>query len=262
VLARAPVLGDILGAEAAPTASHVALQEVDSRNLRGGKGINSTRGRDDLAEWEESAHGSASWCGAVTHPDGQATERAARPSDSSCSSALQRPTAGRIENCQIGVFLGYASRAGRAFLDRKLYLPQVWIDDVERRREVGVPETVVFATKPQVARTMLERARAAAVSAAWVAGDEVYGNDAGLRGWLDDENQPYVLAVSANHLLWQEGKRVRADDLVVTLPGDAWTILSAGPWHEETTGSGGTATVQCTYRGHSKTVQASFSVSG
>ncbi len=137
-------------------------------------------------------------------------------------------TAGRIENCQIGVFLGYASATGRALLDRELYLPQGWIDDAERRREAGIPNTVQFATKPQLARAMLERARAAEVPASWIAGDEVYGNDPGLRGWLEAEHRSYVLAVSANHPLWQDGTRVRSDVLVAALPVDAWATHSAG----------------------------------
>src|SRR5215469_15848845 len=103
-------------------------------------------------------------------------------------------TAGRRENCQIGVFLGYASAAGRTFLDRELYLPQEWADDAERRQEAGVPETIVFATKPALARQMLARAFAAAVPAAWVTGDELYGNDGALRRWLEGEGRPYVLA--------------------------------------------------------------------
>ena len=66
--------------------------------------------------------------------------------------------AGRIENCQVGVFLTYATSGGRVLLDRELYLPQVWADDGERRREAGVPEEVTFCTKPQLAQEMLERA--------------------------------------------------------------------------------------------------------
>lgn len=88
-------------------------------------------------------------------------------------------TAGRIENCQIGVFLAYASPHGHAFLDRDLYLPQSWVADAARREAAGVPPGVGFATKPQLARAMLDRAVAAAVPAGWVTGDEVYGNDGG-----------------------------------------------------------------------------------
>ena len=93
-------------------------------------------------------------------------------------------TAGRIENCQIGVFLTYASAQGRTLLDRELYLPRVWADDLEGRREAGVPEKVAFRTKPQLARRMLERALESGVPFGWVTGDEVYGNDRRLRLWL------------------------------------------------------------------------------
>src|SRR3712207_2104853 len=86
-------------------------------------------------------------------------------------------TAGRIENCQIGVFLAYASPHGRTLLDRELYLPQEWTTDAARRSEAGVPDTVTFATKPQLARQMLARAFQAGVPAAWVTGDSVYGGD-------------------------------------------------------------------------------------
>jgi len=84
-------------------------------------------------------------------------------------------TAGRIENCQIGVFLAYASPRGHAFVDRELYLPQEWADDQARRRDAGVPAEVAFQTKPQLARTMLERALAHELPARWVTADEVYG---------------------------------------------------------------------------------------
>ena len=91
-------------------------------------------------------------------------------------------TAGRIENCQVGVFLAYASPQGRAFLDRALYLPQEWAEDAARRDAAGVPAAVAFATKPQLAQAMLARAFTAGVPAAWVTGDEVYGGDRRLAG--------------------------------------------------------------------------------
>ena len=137
-------------------------------------------------------------------------------------------TAGRIENCQIGVFIGYASSQGRAFLDRELYLPQEWAHDSERRREAGVPEAVTFATKPQVAQRMLERAFASAVPAAWVTGDEIYGDDGTFRRWLADGDHPYVLAVSASHPVWHNGAQQRADQLIAAVPPQAWAALSAG----------------------------------
>ena len=94
-------------------------------------------------------------------------------------------TAGRIENCQIGVFLGYAGRHGYALIDRTLYLPQSWAGDEERRRTAWVPETVTFATKPKLGLTMLERALDAGVPCAWVAGDSVYGTDSAIRRELE-----------------------------------------------------------------------------
>ena len=137
-------------------------------------------------------------------------------------------TAGRIENCQIGGFVGYASAMGRAFLDRELYLPKEWALDDERRREAGVPEMVAFATKPQVAQRMLARAFAAAVPAAWVTGDEIYGDDGAFRRWLAEGDHPYVLAVSCSHPVWLAGTPERADRLIAALPPEAWAPLSAG----------------------------------
>jgi SRSO17 transposase len=137
-------------------------------------------------------------------------------------------TAGRIENCQVGVFVGYASHQGRAFLDRELYLPQEWVQDPARRGEAGVPPAVRFATKPELARQMLARAFAAGVPASWVSGDAIYGDDGAFRRWLVAENHPYVLAVSAHHPLWQSGTQERADHLIAALPPAAWAPLSAG----------------------------------
>ena len=111
-------------------------------------------------------------------------------------------TAGRIENCQVGVFLTYATSGGRVLLDRELYLPQVWADDGERRREAGVPEEVAFRTKPQLARMMLERAVESGIPFGWVTGDEVYGNSRNLRLWLEGAGIPHVLVIKSNEKLW------------------------------------------------------------
>ena len=105
-------------------------------------------------------------------------------------------TAGRIENCQIGVFLAYASRHGHALLDRELYLPKEWTDDRDRCREAGIPADRSFATKPQLAKQMLQRALTVKAPAAWVTGDSIYGDDRRLRMWLEAQPQAYVLAVS------------------------------------------------------------------
>lgn len=104
------------------------------------------------------------------------------------SAGVQRQysgTAGRIENCQIGVFLGYASRHGRALIDRALYLPQGWTSAPARRAAAGIPEAVAFAPKPQLGLAMLARALAAGVPFAWVAGDSVYGADSRIRRRLE-----------------------------------------------------------------------------
>lgn len=140
-------------------------------------------------------------------------------------------TAGRIENCQVGVFLAYASSHGRAFLDRELYVPQVWAQDAERRRGAGIPDAVTFGTKPQLARRMVERAFAAEVPSGWVTGDEVYGNDGAFRRWLEGQERAYVLAVARSHMVWSAGfVQRRVEALVGDLPAEAWhrIVIGAG----------------------------------
>lgn len=141
-------------------------------------------------------------------------------------------TAGRIENCQIGVLLSYASSSGRAFLDRELYLPREWAEDAERRVEAGVPDEISFQTKPQLARQMLERAVQAGVPAAWLTADEVYGGDRRLRLWLEAQQQPFVLAVKRTEPLWagtDRGPReLPATELGAAVAPDAWRRLNAG----------------------------------
>src|SRR5471030_587981 len=148
------------------------------------------------------------------------------------SAGVQRQysgTAGRIENSQIGVFLCYAGHGGSAFIDRELYLPQAWTDDRTRCEAAGIPESVEFATKPQIACSMLERALDAGVPCGWVTGDEVYGGDRQLRLWLESRAQPFVLAVAKNEPLWWEGPTsMRADKIAQALPARAWRRLSAG----------------------------------
>jgi len=141
-------------------------------------------------------------------------------------------TAGRIENCQIGVFLAYASPHGRAFLDRELYLPQQWVEDRERRREAGVPAGVEFVTKPQLARRMLARAREAGAVTPWVTGDEVYGSDAPLRQGLEAHPQAYVLAIRRNERVGLKGQgilwSVAVSEVIPNVAASAWQRLSAG----------------------------------
>src|ERR671928_974256 len=120
------------------------------------------------------------------------------------SAGVQRQysgTAGRIENCQVGVFLGYASRHGQALIDRALYLPKGWTGDAARRAAAGIPDAVGFATKPKLGLAMLDRALEAGVPFAWVAGDCVYGADHRLRRRLEARRRGYVLAVTAKQRL-------------------------------------------------------------
>ena len=141
-------------------------------------------------------------------------------------------TAGRVENCQIGVFLGYATPVGRTFLDRELYLPKAWAEDRPRRAEARVGEDVEFATKPELAMRMIGRAIDAEVPASWVTGDEVYGQHCGLRRMLEERQMPYVLAVPVNqHVIATVAGKVtelRADALAKKLPAQAWKKISAG----------------------------------
>ncbi len=143
------------------------------------------------------------------------------------SAGVQRQysgTAGRIENSQVGVFLGYASRHGRALIDRALYLPQDWTEDAARRAEARVPDAVVFTTKPKLGLAMLERARAAGVPFAWVAGDSVYGADHTIRRWAERHRRGYVLAVTTGQRLGFRPVTTWIEDL----PESAWQRLSAG----------------------------------
>jgi SRSO17 transposase len=142
-------------------------------------------------------------------------------------------TAGRIENCQIGVFLTYATRAGRTFLDRELYLPKAWTEDRDRCAMAGIRADVEFATKPELAMKMLERARGGGVPARWVTADEVYGQHFKLRAKAEDLGLSYVLAVAVNqHVIAAAGARAgqqfRADKLIDALPAQAWRTRSAG----------------------------------
>jgi SRSO17 transposase len=136
-------------------------------------------------------------------------------------------TAGRRENSQIGVFLLYGSSQGAAFLDRELYLPQEWTGDRVRCREAGISDEVGFVTKGELAQRMLARAFAAGVPAEWVVGDTVYGYDE-MRGWLEEQERNYVLAVPETHTVWIAGQSQPVGLVAALLPPDAWTVLSAG----------------------------------
>lgn len=143
------------------------------------------------------------------------------------SAGVQRQysgTAGRIENSQIGVFLCYAGRGGSAFIDRELYVPKAWTDDRARCEAAGIPGAVEFATKPQLARSMLERALDAGVPCGWVTGDEVC-SDRNLRLWLESRGQSFVLAIAKNEPLWWHGPDyVRADAQARSRPSRTWFV--------------------------------------
>lgn len=137
-------------------------------------------------------------------------------------------TAGRIENCQIGVFLSYASEKGHALIDREIYLPKEWAADEARRTMAKVPAPIQFATKPELARQMLERAFAAQVPCAWVTGDSIYGGDRRLRLWLEEHDRWFVLGIAKDEPLWCSFEQKRADEWVSIIPDDAWQRLSCG----------------------------------
>jgi SRSO17 transposase len=138
-------------------------------------------------------------------------------------------TSGKIDNCQLGVFLAYAAPAGHAFIDRALYLPQSWTQDQARCAAAGVPGQTPFATKSQLARELLERALDAGVPASWVTADAAYGGDPRLRGWLEQRGMAYVLAVRRTELLaGVDGERVAAKQLAARVPPERWLRISAG----------------------------------
>lgn len=146
-------------------------------------------------------------------------------------------TAGKTENCQVGVFLAYATDKGAAFIDRELYLPEEWAEDQERRRRAGVPEEVGFATKPRLARKMLQRALEAEVRAGWVVADSVYGDTRRLGVWLEEHEQAYVMAVSGKAHVWRGFYQPKVGEILDALregilpseeDDEGWKRLSAG----------------------------------
>ena len=139
-------------------------------------------------------------------------------------------TAGRIENSQVGVFLGYAGAGGHTLIDRRVYLPASWTDDRDRCQAAGVPDEIGFATRSQLAADMITAALDAGVPAGWAAADEAYGNSAAFRAHLRVHRLGYVLAVSRSHLVPLDGgkARVRADRVAAGLPDTAWQRRSAG----------------------------------
>lgn len=134
---------------------------------------------------------------------------------------------GKVENCQVGVFLGYVTPRGRALLDRALYLPKEWAADGKRRKRAGVPKKAAFATKVELAERLIARAVAAGVPAKWVTADAVYGT-ASVRDAAEGHGLGYVLAIKADHTAHRGWRATPARDVLAELsPGD-WRRVSSG----------------------------------
>ncbi|MEU1436479.1 IS701 family transposase [Streptomyces sp. NPDC005786] len=143
------------------------------------------------------------------------------------SAGVQRQysgTAGRTENCQIGVFAAYATTRGHALVDRELYLPKSWTEDPERCRAARIPQNRLFATKNELARTMVLRAQVGPLPVAWVAADAAYGQDSRFRRFLEDAGLSYVVAVPKS----QQVHGPRIEHLIGQAPDEAWQRLSCG----------------------------------
>ena len=205
-------------AEAAGASDPVGFQHLLGRARWDADGV-----RDDLRQYVVNTLG---------HPDGVLVlDETGFIKKGDKSVGVQRQysgTAGRVENCQVGVFLVYASSIGATFIDRELYLPKRWSEDRDRCRAAGIPETVAFATKLQLARQMLKRAIDAKVPAAWVTADALYGGDHHLRQFIQAQGRHYVLAVSKDQSFWIGKQAHRVDALVARQSYEDWQTLSAG----------------------------------
>jgi SRSO17 transposase len=137
-------------------------------------------------------------------------------------------TAGRIENCQIGVFLTYKSQKGHCPVDRRLYMPEKWMDDSERCNEAGVPETVNFQTKPKMALEMIQEATAAGLPYTWVTGACVYGAYRDIRLWLESNQKCYVMSISGKEYIWVGNRQISVRDILKDLPEEGWFTASCG----------------------------------
>ena len=137
-------------------------------------------------------------------------------------------TAGKIENCQIGVFLTYASSKGHSPIDRRLYIPKSWMEDKERLEGAGVPETVSFQTKPEMGLEMLQEATKAGVLYQWVTGDSAYGDYRDIRQWLEKNGKCYVMCVSGKEYIWEGIRQVSVASVLRDLPAEGWFEASCG----------------------------------
>jgi len=149
--------------------------------------------------------------------------------DKSCGVQRQYTgTAGKICNCQLGVFLTYASTKGHTPIDRRLYIPKDWLEDNKRRAEAGIPKELKFQTKPEMALEMVQEATAAGVPYRWVTGDCAYGDYRGIRLWLEKNEKCYVLCISAKETVWKEFQKVTVGSVLKSLPSEGWFEASCG----------------------------------
>jgi len=138
-------------------------------------------------------------------------------------------TTGHLENCQVGVFMSYISEKGHTLIDRRLYLPRSWAEDQSKRKKTAIPESIKFATKPQLAQQMLESAIIDGIRPTWFVADEVYGNDGSFWWWLEKSaKQPYVLTVNKKQPVGIGWQRYRAQDLLPQSDFHHWQRLSCG----------------------------------
>jgi SRSO17 transposase len=184
--------------------------------------------RDDLLGWTN---------GEVGHPDGVlVVDETSFPKQGTESVGVARQycgAVGKVANCQVGVFLGYASPLGHVGIDRALYLPEHWLADPERRAKAKIPAEVTFQTKPELAQGLVARALDAGLPVAWVTADEVYGNDPAFRHFLEERGQRYVLAVKRTTVVTATRSdgvlgQATVESLVGAVPPDGWNRLSCG----------------------------------
>jgi SRSO17 transposase len=205
-------------AEAAGDATPDGMQRLLNRAAWDADGV-----RDDVRSYVAGHLGAAD--GVLVVDETGFLKKGAR------SAGVQRQysgTAGRVENCQLGVFCAYVTGRGRALIDRELYLPKSWIADRERCRQAAVPDDVEFATKAELARRMLGRAIDAGVPAAWVTAGKAYGQDHKFRAWLEQRRIGYVVAVPRSQAVPGSAGTSRADALAAQAPEQAWKRRSCG----------------------------------
>ena len=137
-------------------------------------------------------------------------------------------TAGKIVNCQVGVFLTYTSSKGHSPIDRRLYIPEEWANDTERRKKAGVPENTAFQTKPQMALEMIQEAAGAGFPYTWATGDSVYGDYGDIRMWLEKDRKCYVMSVSGKAYVWIGAGQASVGSILKSLPEEGWFEASCG----------------------------------